>query len=86
MTHNPPFAARNNNELLKNILIILINELKRKTAGNDLKTIHILPGPKNLDDGIIPSVIVSFIYFLQKHNLWCKISLDDRVSHLISEK
>ena len=68
---NPPFNAENNTDLAKNILEFFKTVLKNdKIEEKSLKAFHILPNRKPLPNGILPAVIVKFVYFQDKDDIF----------------
>ena len=68
---NPPFNAEDNINLAENIIKFFKTVLKiEKVDERGLKAFHILPSKKPLPNGILPAVIVKFVYFADKDTVF----------------
>ena len=68
---NPPFNAEDNINLAENIIKFFKTVLKvEKVDERGLKAFHILPNKKPLPNGILPAIIVKFVYFADKDTVF----------------
>ena len=70
---NPPCDARHEGTFLPQLLVFL-NKMYKKTditiSESRLKAYHILPGPVPLQDNLMPSIIVKFVHFSDKAEIY----------------
>ena len=68
---NPPFDARDEAKLCQIILNFFKDQLKVKDiVDKSLKAYHILPNRREVSGGLMPTVIVKFVYFKDKDEVF----------------
>ena len=70
---NPPYEARHEETFLPQLLVFL-NKMYKKTditvSESRWKAYHILSGPVPLQDNLMPSIIVKFVHFSDKAEIY----------------
>lgn len=72
--NNPPYDPKDC-ELISNTVNFFKTFLNIELKGASFKACHLLPGKKQLPYGLMPSVIVKFVYFEEKNQVYSQRKL-----------
>ena len=73
--NNPPDNPRDDEKLISNTINFFKTFLNIELDGASFKACHLLPGKKQLPYGLMPAVIVKFVYFAEKNQVYSQRKL-----------